>query len=140
MSVLHHLTSLLLDDHSLTGHYGNCLTYLEPTLSSLQCLPSGSLYRCAEFMAKARSSARHMKRNINNRISDSDELKRMNFLNRVEQLDQAIVAMREVLLISIIRQHTINRVAAPVLLDSSNRGHHQDSGQEGEGGRVAGRK
>ena len=127
MSVLHHLTSLLLDDHSLTGHYGNCLTYLDPTLSSLQCLPSGSLYRCAEFMAKARDSVRHRKRNINNRITDSDEIKRMNFLNRVEQLDQAMVAMREVLLISIIRQHTINRVAAPALLDSSTSSCEQDS-------------
>jgi len=127
MSVLHHLTSLLLDDYSLTGHYGNCLTYLDLTLTSLQCLPSGSLYRCAEYMAKARDSVRHRKRNINNRITDSDEIMRMNFLNRVEQLDQAMVAMREVLLISIIRQHTINRVAAPAVLDSSTSSCEQDS-------------
>ena len=100
MSVLHHLTSLLLDDHSLTGHYGNCLTYLDPTLSSLQCLPSGSLYRCAEFMAKARDSVRHRKRNINNRITDSDEVKRMNLSSWTSH----VVAMREVLMISIIRQ------------------------------------
>ena len=38
-----------------------------------------------------------------------------------------MVAMREVLLISIIRQHTINRVAAPALLDSSTSSCEQDS-------------
>ena len=65
----------------------------------------------------------HRKRNINNRITDSDEIKRVNFLlKRVEQLNQAMVAMREVFLISIIRQHTNNRVAATALLDSSTRG------------------
>ena len=84
----------------LTGHYGgNCFPYLDLTLSPLQYLPSGSLYRCAELMP-----------------------------NRVELLDQAMVVMKEVLLINIIRQHTkttmeqtdhINRGQAPALLDSS---------------------
>jgi hypothetical protein len=50
----------------------------------------------------------------------------MNFLNRAEQLGQAKVAMREVFLISIILQHTINRVAAPALLYSSTSSCEQD--------------
>ena len=130
VSVLYHLTSLLAEDHSITGHYGNCLSYLDLSITSLQCLPSGSLFRCAEYMAKARDSVRHRKRNVNNRIIDLDEVVRMNFLNRVEQLDQAMVAFRELLLISIIRQHTrhqmdsINRVST---LDNSNSSCELDS-------------
>jgi len=105
VAVLHHLTSLIGEDFALTGHYGNCLRYLDMSIASLQCLPSGSLYRCVEYMAKARDTIRHRKRNINNNVIDLDEILKMNFLNRVDQLDQAMVALREMLLISIIRQH-----------------------------------
>eukprot|EP00092_Neocalanus_flemingeri_P019124 GFUD01020715.1.p1 GENE.GFUD01020715.1~~GFUD01020715.1.p1 ORF type:complete len:265 (+),score=107.31 GFUD01020715.1:51-845(+) len=118
VSVLYQLTALLMDDHSLTGHYGNCLSYLDLTLSSLQCLPRGSLYLCVEFLSKARDSLKHRKRNINNRLLDTEELMRLNFLNRMEQLDQAMVVLREVLLVSIVRQHTI---VTREQLDSGNR-------------------
>jgi len=116
VSVLHQLISLLMEDRSLTGHYGNCLSYLDLTLTSLQCLPSGSLYLCVEYLSKARDSLKQRKRNISNRLMVSDEVRKQNFLNRVEQLDQAMVALREVLLVTIIRQQTSRDQ-----LDTSNR-------------------
>ena len=109
VAVLHNLTSLIGEDFAITGHYGNCLRYLDLSIASLQCLPSGSMYRCVEYMAKARDSVRHRKRNINNKVIELDEIKRMNFLNRVDQLDQAMVALREMLLITIVRQHRSTR-------------------------------
>ena len=42
----------------------------------------------------------------------------MNFLNRVDQLDQAMVALREMLLITIVRQH---RTTRQFQMDSINR-------------------
>jgi len=106
-SVLYQITSLLLDDHALTGHYGNGLAYLDITLASLQCLSTtDSLYLCVEYLSKARNSLKQRIRNLNNKQLDTDRIKRLNFLNRVEQLDQAMVALREVLLISIMRQHS----------------------------------
>jgi len=125
VSVLHQLISLLMEDRSLTGHYGNCLSYLDLTLTSLQCLPSGSLYLCVEYLSKARDSLKQRKRNISNRLMVSDEVRKQNFLNRVEQLDQAMVALREILLVTIIRQQTsrdqldTNNRQNPGLLDSS---------------------
>ena len=74
VAVLHHLTSLIGEDFAITGHYGNCLRYLDITIASLQCLPSGSMYRCVEYMAKARESVRHRKRNINNKVVDLDDI------------------------------------------------------------------
>jgi len=109
VSVLHHVTSLLGEDYDITGHYGNCFSYLDLSITSLQCLPRGSMYRCVEYMAKARDSVRHRKRNMNNNVLDLDLIKRMNFLNRVDQLDQAMVALREMLLITIVRQHRTSR-------------------------------
>merc|ERR1712002_89641 len=87
-------------------------------------------------MAKARDSVRHRKRNINNKVIELDEIKRMNFLNRVDQLDQAMVALREMLLITIVRQHRssrqhqmdiINGVLDPSSVDTS----YEDSEDEG---------
>ena len=118
VAVLHHLTSLIGEDFAITGHYGNCLRYLDISIASLQCLPSGSMYRCVEYMAKARESVRHRKRNINNKVVDLDDIKRMNFLNRVDLLDQAMVALREMLLITIVRQH---RTTRQFQMDSINR-------------------
>ena len=134
VSVLQQLTSLLMEDRSITGHYGNCLSYLDLTLTSIQCLPSGSLYLSIEYLSKARDSLKHRKRNICNRLMVSDEVKKFNFLNRVEQLDQAMVALREVLLVTIIRQQTsrdqldiINRGAPGLVLDSSSSSCEPDS-------------
>jgi len=109
VSVLHHVTSLIREDYAITGHYGNCFSYLDLSITSLQCLPRGSMYRCVEYMAKARDSVRHRKRNINNNVFDLDLIKRKNFLNRLDQLDQAMVALREMLLITIVRQHRTSR-------------------------------
>merc|ERR1711909_2865 len=81
VAVLHHLTSLIGEDFAITGHYGNCLRYLDISIASLQCLPSGSMYR-------------------------------------VDQLDQAMVALREMLLITIVRQH---RTTRQFQMDSINR-------------------
>merc|ERR1712179_253730 len=81
VAVLHHLTSLIGEDFAITGHYGNCLRYLDISIASLQCLPSGSMYR-------------------------------------VDQLDQAMVALREMLLITIVRQH---RTTRQFQIDSINR-------------------
>ena len=58
VSVLQQLTSLLMEDRSTTGHYGNCLSYLDLTLTSIQCLPSGSLYLSIEYLSKARGLKR----------------------------------------------------------------------------------
>ena len=103
VSVLYQISSLLIEDHAPTGHYSNCLSYLDLTLASLQCLPTTcSLYLCVEYLSKARDSLKRRIRNINNKQIDTDRIKRLNFLNRVEQLDQAMVALREVLLVSIM--------------------------------------
>ena len=103
VSVLYQITSLLIEDHALTGHYSNCFSYLDHTLASLQCLPTtGSLYLFVDRLSEARDSLKHRIMNINNKQLDTDHIKRLNFLNRVEQLDQAMVALREVLLVSIM--------------------------------------
>ena len=134
VSVLYQITALLIEDHALTGHYSNCLSYLDLTLASLQCLPTtGSLYLCVEYLSKARDSLKRRIRNINNKQIDTDRIKRFNFLNRVEQLDQAMVALREVLLVSIMRQHSrakgdqLDCYRGRDVLDTSSSSCDQDS-------------
>ena len=101
VSLLESLASLALEDHLLTGQWENCLGYLDCGLAALQALPETSCGLSLEQLATAKDSVRVRRCNMSNLMDSGD--KRNNFLNRLDQVDQAIRLLREILLLKLVR-------------------------------------
>jgi hypothetical protein len=97
LSVLESLVALAMEDIALAGHPGNTWDSLDTGMAAMQCLPSGSKYLALDYLARTRASVRNRKHNIDNRLEAGTEGK-LNFLNRLDQMEQALSVLRSHLL------------------------------------------
>jgi len=103
MSLLESLASLALEDLGMTGHCGNSIGYIDHCLTGLQSLPGTNFFITLGHLTKTEASVRARKMNISNQLDAGDC--RSNFLNRLDQVEQAISLLRQVVLHTLARGH-----------------------------------
>ena len=108
-------TSLGLEDAEISGSWHNFLTYLDPVLVAINHLviaggadkavpPSEEvLFTALDFTSLARETLRARRRNVNN--NPADMVARLNFLNRLDQLERGLLAAKDWLMMTLVRNH-----------------------------------
>jgi len=107
--------SLGLEDAEISGSWHNYLTYLDPVLVAINHLviacgagkavpPSEEvLFTALDFTSLAREALRARRRNVNN--NPADMVARLNFLNRLDQLERGLLAGKDWLMMTLVRYH-----------------------------------
>ena len=111
VSILYQLTSLVLDDNSLTGNFLNTLVYIKPVLYAVNMITPASedenLLDALDHSSRARSLLKFRKRNHRNNSEEGNTVAMMNFLNRLDQLDRELMIIRDLMIMEISRADSI---------------------------------
>jgi len=111
VSILYQLTSLVLDDWSLAGNFLNTLVYIKPVLYAVNMITPAhedeNLLDAMDHATRARSLLKFRKRNLKNNSEDVDSVVKINFLNRLDQLDRDLMILRDLTIMEISRADSI---------------------------------
>ena len=103
VSLLYHVTSLVLEDINLVKGLSNIKVYLKPVIHSVTTITPAkqkeNMVVGLDYSSRARASLKFRKRNLNNNSEEVDKLAQLNFLNRLDQLDRELQIMRDLIMI-----------------------------------------
>ena len=107
-TMLYQLVCLVLDDVKMSNlKFNNCRIYTSDVLAiiSLMNKPQGHYIQMFESMSRAKGRLLARKRNLSNNPEQSDFVLRMNFQNTLNDIETSLASLKEIMLMTTLRQH-----------------------------------